>query len=288
MKRILLILITIVNITYNAYAQTEEIRTDCILAFRSLEQTVGEKYMVINRDPSTAYYDIIRADQPNRELFNKDIAGKILTLNKLINEPGKNIGYFTDEQGIKYEVDIYLAQEFTTLMNVSDLENSKKLFTGKALWVNDNKVLYPYNKTNKILPVRFERVTVINILPSDYHGTPVQFIIKTAKGDTSECSLSVSDTNTSYSIYHATNDDIFGKVFFTKDPKLTYHLSPAAWAAVKAKKIYIGMPGDALRLVKGMPDKINRTTTAYAISEQWVYGNDYYYFKNDKLTTIQN
>ena len=39
----------------------------------------------------------------------------------------------------------------------------------------------------------------------------------------------------------------------------------------------------------GKPDEINRTTTQYQVSEQWVYGNgNYLYFENGVLTTIQN
>jgi len=39
----------------------------------------------------------------------------------------------------------------------------------------------------------------------------------------------------------------------------------------------------------GKPRDVNRTTNAYGVSEQWVYGNSsYLYFTNGKLTTIQN
>ncbi|MDO5104473.1 hypothetical protein [Capnocytophaga sp.] len=39
----------------------------------------------------------------------------------------------------------------------------------------------------------------------------------------------------------------------------------------------------------GKPESINKTTTQYSVSEQWVYGNgNYLYFENGKLTAIQN
>lgn len=38
----------------------------------------------------------------------------------------------------------------------------------------------------------------------------------------------------------------------------------------------------------GKPRKINRTTNAYGVSEQWVYDGGYLYFKNGVLTSIQN
>jgi hypothetical protein len=56
----------------------------------------------------------------------------------------------------------------------------------------------------------------------------------------------------------------------------------------------IGMTGEQVRLICGYPAKVNRTTTAYGESEQWVltYGLNnidmYLYFENGILTTIQD
>lgn len=40
----------------------------------------------------------------------------------------------------------------------------------------------------------------------------------------------------------------------------------------------------------GKPDSVNRITTKYGVSEQWVYeaNNSYLYFTNGKLSGIQN
>ena len=38
----------------------------------------------------------------------------------------------------------------------------------------------------------------------------------------------------------------------------------------------------------GNPTRINRTTTAVTIYEQWVYSGRYLYFENGKLVTIQD
>ena len=37
----------------------------------------------------------------------------------------------------------------------------------------------------------------------------------------------------------------------------------------------------------GAPDSINSTMDASGVREQWVYGNNYLYFKNGRLTSIQ-
>ncbi len=54
--------------------------------------------------------------------------------------------------------------------------------------------------------------------------------------------------------------------------------------------VSIGMvPADALASSWGKPKKVNRTTRASGVREQWVYGNgNYLYFDNGVLTSIQN
>jgi hypothetical protein len=59
---------------------------------------------------------------------------------------------------------------------------------------------------------------------------------------------------------------------------------------IKKEGVRIGMTqAEVLASSWGRPDDINKTTTAYGTSEQWVYGHrNYLYFRNGILTTIQN
>lgn len=52
---------------------------------------------------------------------------------------------------------------------------------------------------------------------------------------------------------------------------------------------YIGMTAEELRNSKswGEPDHINKTTTAYGVSEQWVYYGRYVYLEDGIVTSIQ-
>ena len=54
------------------------------------------------------------------------------------------------------------------------------------------------------------------------------------------------------------------------------------------EKVVIGMSQNQCREALGNPQRINRTTTASIIYEQWVYYNRYLYFENGKLVTIQD
>lgn len=65
----------------------------------------------------------------------------------------------------------------------------------------------------------------------------------------------------------------------------------AEWNAKGEPKV--GMTAtQAEKTTWGFPDKINKSTSASGVSEQWVYrrGNSskYLYFQNGKLTTIQD
>jgi len=60
-------------------------------------------------------------------------------------------------------------------------------------------------------------------------------------------------------------------------------------AEKKRTGVLVGMSQqDALDSSWGKPQKINRTTNAYGVSEQWVYNGSYLYFKDGVLTSIQN
>lgn len=76
--------------------------------------------------------------------------------------------------------------------------------------------------------------------------------------------------------------------FITNNP----NLSSTYKNDILTGKIRIGMNDKMVIASWGRPDDINRTTTAYSISEQWIYGSintrRYLYFDNNILTTIQN
>lgn len=57
----------------------------------------------------------------------------------------------------------------------------------------------------------------------------------------------------------------------------------------KSEGVRIGMTqNDVIASSWGKPRKINRTTTARAVREQWVYDGGYLYFDDGVLTAIQN
>lgn len=69
-------------------------------------------------------------------------------------------------------------------------------------------------------------------------------------------------------------------------------LDAEAWAAVDAKKIYVGMSSVALTCSWGPPDQLNTTATEYGKTHQLIYGliagHSYVYIENKRVVAFQN
>ena len=63
--------------------------------------------------------------------------------------------------------------------------------------------------------------------------------------------------------------------------------SKKACRAVAEKKVFIGMTRNQVIESWGNPDHVNRTIGVYGQSEQWVFGNEFLYFDEGKLSTMQ-
>ncbi|WP_435102364.1 hypothetical protein [Arhodomonas sp. AD133] len=63
---------------------------------------------------------------------------------------------------------------------------------------------------------------------------------------------------------------------------------------LQQQSVVVGMTEADVNLIKGRPDSVNRTTTAYGTSKQWIYGSfeegdrEYIYLENGRVTSIQD
>lgn len=111
--------------------------------------------------------------------------------------------------------------------------------------------------------------------------------------------------------YHRVNNKLFDSILAEREKAYDYNeyiltVSPEARkladqktrskavakaAAWKARGgVRLGMTAQQARASNwGAPDKINRSSGSYGVHEQWVYGgNNYLYFENGVLSSIQN
>lgn len=75
--------------------------------------------------------------------------------------------------------------------------------------------------------------------------------------------------------------------FVNSSKNKTYNYTSKTKQMIKENQIQIGFDKDQVRLSIGNPDKINKKISQHGSSEQWVYGRNYVYFKNDIVVTIQ-
>jgi|GEM_PF-3618227 len=187
---------------------------------------------------------------------------------------------FSKREAPRYFTCITCEQEARDSIN-KIIAKVKINYLNKTVWVK-NKNLDAYNeKTNetnwiKNAHLQFEPVKIVNLIYSNSSDHPYRAILKASNGKL-------------YSVdFDEENNHIRDELYVT-NPLITYKLTPSQVAAVRKGDIYLGMSKKIVTLIKGEPDDINTTTGSYGTHEQWVYGNNaYYYFENGKLTTVQN
>ena len=83
--------------------------------------------------------------------------------------------------------------------------------------------------------------------------------------------------------------DKFEDIFCFKNPRNKHpNITDENWQLIKQSKVIIGMTKEECELSWGKPNDINETIFQNYTSEQWVYSNNYLYFKNNILETIQD
>ncbi|WP_158824729.1 hypothetical protein [Mucilaginibacter lacusdianchii] len=263
------------------------------IRYRPLIQTIGEKYLVLPLENSKdVYWGFNYAEKLDVKLYNKDIARKILTLVSITPSSVTSLGMearFKDSEGVEYlkQLSDNIAPG---LIPLYEIEAAKLAYLNKIIWAKKRLFKVHSGKLVRKIGV-YEPVKVVNVIASEESYTPVRLTLKTVKGETGTFDVDISGTNTNNagSDLEIVQNRTFKEVFYTDNPRLQYHLSPAMWKIIEKGQIYLGIPSAAVRVLKGEPNTINTTTTYYGIHEQWVYGNnEYYYFENGKLTVVQN
>jgi len=251
--------------------------------YKDLKETIGEVYLVPKLSAYRAMdgYSIKKVSEPGKVLYNVDIADKKLILIAIDDE----VVHFKDSLGTLYTDNLFQGTLYQMCL-ISDIENARKLFSGKKLWLNKPYIIINPDSirsdNNKINNIRFDPVTVFNVTAGMGDYASVRFWVKTDKNENGFLDMSVSGTNAGFK-----QEYFFDKFFFTEDPKLKYHFSPATWQDIKAGRLTLGMDKDAVWLTLGIPKAMNNSKASDGL-DQWVYPTQYLYFRNNKLEDIRN
>jgi hypothetical protein len=257
---------------------------------RKLEELIGEKFIVLPLESDDrAYYGLYISDKPKTDLYNKNLAGKKLSLIS-INASNTQAKFKDDSSGVEYtkQLSDKVASGF---VSVSEFEAAKKAYTGTKIWVK--RRLFNVKKDKLTRKIGFwEPVIISSISISSASYTPIRLALKTLKGEIGALDVDISGTNTNNeanSSMEIVKNRRFEDIFFDENPMTKYKLTPSLVKIVERGKIYLGIPSAAFRVIAGEPTEINTTTGSFGVHEQWVYvNNQYYYFENGVLTTVQN
>ncbi len=165
----------------------------------------------------------------------------------------------------------------------SDLENARKLYLGKTLWLSrDHLTSYDPEKDTSDAPgspalyeafqrvsiKQFSPVKVLDIVPGWYSSVPTRFIVQEEGGAAAAqgyVDVHMSDTNVPDDLKAM---DRFQDAFSEVDPRTKYGWPPKVWAALENKQVFAGMTAQQVRMSWGAP-KVQTVNQNGA--EQWTY-----------------
>ena len=157
-----------------------------------------------------------------------------------------------------------------------DLELGK-LLVGKQVWIDQTQVARPQTLATLEGDVSYplthlEAVTVEDLylaaIGHAYGSGPFFLKVKKASGEQGYIAF-----NTRY--------------FHTRDP-IPAGTSQKIADAIKGQRVALGMTADQVILSWGKPEDVNRSVGSWGIHEQWVYGEQYVYLENGKVTSFQD
>lgn len=163
--------------------------------------------------------------------------------------------------------DVYLTSEITRA----------KSLIGKTIWIKNTEVVRPQSLITANPEVSFpthnlEALTVSDISTESFgHSTGAGSIsLKLKKSSGEEGFIKFNE-----------------RYFYDSNPIAEETAAPIK-QAIEQQKIKIGMTPEQAILSWGKPKKINKSVGSWGVNEQWVYGDQYIYFENGKLSSFQS
>lgn len=250
------------------------------------------------------------------------------TYNDIIKEIKKNDTIYKVRDYVKDEIikrlSIDTKDEIYSLLNSINDNELNEIFNNIEEYKNKEELLEKI-KYNHRLDGKWKGSIYDGSVPNFTVSVTHIWIIE---GDSCYNVYNTSSTRNEYKKYYCTNDNDMFYIFENKeksnnknnalfkmkykDEKLSYVFKPGyennnylgREYNISLKRISNSVELPSREIIKnptigmtktevenstwGKPSKINKTTTAYGIHEQWVYSNGkYLYFDNGKLTSIQ-
>lgn len=300
MKKLLVVfLVCLISISVSV-AQEQKVELTAtweeLFPFKDVSDWLDEEFIFLPMSVSTQEYGYSKfhtnPKKPYDSISYEDYAGKVI---KVINVT-KARGY--KMWNVVFEVKdtrkkLYAKNVDANAIGIGylpDIIRARSLFAGKTFWYESDQLVSYDEATDEYSSIdrkKWSPIEIVGVEPAPSHLTGNAIVLlRTPAGEYGFTDVVLSGTNISarLRIYNRFQDR-----FLVEDPRIIYSWSDRVWSAIEQEKVFIGMTAEQARMSWGDPKDINRTKTAAGSSEQWVYSSgSYLYFKNGKLTTIQN
>jgi hypothetical protein len=205
--------------------------------------------------------------------MSEEAAGAVLKVTGVKYDRLTPVVTFVSE-GTKREYAVRAAAGYVEgLAPLADIENARKEWRGKTLWLAtpDVQTLGDGSEGARVLPVkRLASVEVVDIQLGWSSDAPIRFILRTAQG-----TLGFRDVHTTGTNVPETQrgGHAFDRAFLTQDPRVEFHWSAQVWAAVEDTRVVVGMTTAQARMSWGEPGRIERFVSGSGRQERWTYAD---------------
>lgn len=299
MKKILLLIIlfsfimTTIFSQENSYIQSGSIGTvdeieeneNPLFDYKSIDEWIGDEFIFL---PTKKSWQKYAYQSFKSSLSYEKYVGKIIKVTSIDNKSLPKVQFKVNDTGEVITATAY-SDQIDGIARLSDINEARKNWMNSTLWYKREK-LFTYNENTDSLGEfkikKYSPVKIINIVLGWDADAPVRFIAETEDGNIGFISINLSGTNTPKILR---NLSTFDDYFLSEDPRLKYNWPEDIWKYIEEGKVIIGMNRNQAKMSWGEPKKINKTTNGTVTREQWVYiSNNYLYFNNGSLTSIQN
>ncbi len=161
------------------------------------------------------------------------------------------------------------------VLNTKNIDNIKDKYTNKTLFLRNKADLYMDLNKRLSNTIKLKKYT------------PVKLVNAFVGNDTDPIVIQVI-SNESVGFLFVRDEIAFDRLFYSKNPKELNKWSDLTWKKINEEKLWLGMTKKQAVMSWGKPDDINKYSGSFENHEQWMYGNSYLYFEQDKLTSWQD
>jgi len=189
---------------------------------------------------------------------------------KLEEKESKDIVYFEYDTKYEHSFPFIVVGYFTKQQQAT---KGKKIVVRGKNWL-DNKIMTDMTTGNPVSEFEPGNVWTAVDLTIEERFYNLALILENSKNE--KIPLSIDLVEKSWWVFELSKANDYKKKFGVDN-----------WQRILEGKVKIGMTDEMCLLSWGKPKKINETITSGKVSEQWVYEDNYLYFSNGVLTTIQ-